>query len=82
MPRFYIDTTDQDQLVRDEQGHDFSDVETARNAAIDALPDMARDMLPNGDSRAFVALVRDEDGKALLQACLSFSVTELVHRSG
>ena len=36
---------------------------------------MARDELPDGDSRTFIAIVRDEDGRTLVQATMSFSVT-------
>ncbi len=77
MPRFYIDTSDQETLLLDEEGHEFEDVEDARTAAIDALPDMARDVLPDGDNRAFIAIVRDEHSRVLLQASLSFNVVWL-----
>ncbi len=75
MPRFYIDTSDQERFLRDEEGFEFMDVEAAKNAAVDALPDMARDELPDGDNRTFIAVVRDDQGQILLQATMSFGVT-------
>lgn len=78
MTRFFIDTSDQDRFVRDEAGLEFEDVEAAKAAAVDALPDMARDELPDGDARTFLAIVRGADGGPLLQACLTLHITSLV----
>ena len=78
MPRFFIDTSDQDMFVRDERGHECVDVEAAKAAAIDALPDMAREKLPDGDARTFLAVIRGENGQTLLQASLQLQVTSLV----
>ena len=78
MPLFFIDTSDEDQFIRDSTGLEFEDLEAAKAAAVDALPDMARDKLPDGDSRAFLAIVRAEDGRSLLQATLTLHVTSLV----
>ena len=75
MPRFYIDTSDQERFVRDQEGYEFADVQAAKNAAVDALPDMARDELPDGDNRTFTAVVRDDQDRTLVQATMSFSVT-------
>lgn len=77
MPRFFIDTCDQDHFVRDETGDEYEDVEAAKTAAVDALPDMARDELPDGDARTFMALVRGPSGEPLLQASLLFQITSL-----
>ncbi len=74
MPRFYVDTTDQTELVIDQIGGDFDDVDAALKAAIVALPNMAQDTLPDGDSRIFVASVRDAQGRTLVAASLAFNV--------
>ena len=74
MPRFYIDTTDGDLLVRDDVGHDYSDLHAAKQAAVAALPDIAREELPDGDDRIFTAIVRDEAGVARVQASLKLTV--------
>lgn len=78
MLRFYIDTSDEDDFIKDETGLDLPDLEAAKAAAVDALPDMARDKLPDGDRRMFLAIVRDAEGRPLLQASLSLQVTSLV----
>ena len=72
MPRYFIDTNDGDSLVRDEDGFTTDDIETARILAIDALPDMARDKLPDGDARSFTVSVRDEVGGVVYSAELVF----------
>ena len=74
MPRFFIDSSDQERFVRDEDGLEFEDVEAAMNAAADGLSDMARDALPGGESRTFIAIVRDEQGRTLVQTTMSFGV--------
>ncbi len=74
VPRFFIDTSDQQHFVRDKVGYELPDVDAARDAAIEALPDMARDVLPDGDARTFLAVVRDEQNRTLLQASLSLGV--------
>ncbi len=74
VPRFFIDTSDQERFVRDEDGLEFEDVEAAMNAAADCLSYMARDALPGGESRTFIAIVRDEQGRTLVQTTMSFGV--------
>ena len=71
MPRYFIDTDDGDSPHRDEDGHDLPDDDAARQAALDALPDMARDKLPDGDRRTFRATARDERGNVIYDATLT-----------
>ena len=71
MPRYFFDTDDGDQSHRDDEGHDLPDVQAARVAALDVLPDMARDKMPDGDRRTFVASVRDDQGAIIYIATLS-----------
>lgn len=75
MPRFFIDTSDQQEFVRDDVGAEYADLEAARAAATTVLPDMARNELPDGDTRTLLAIVRREDGRIALQASLTFQVT-------
>ena len=75
MPKFFIDTCDEEHFVRDMTGHTFDDLESAKAAAIEALPGMAADALPDGDARTFLAVVRGEQGDPLLQASLTLDVT-------
>jgi len=77
MPRYFIDTSDQRFFRRDETGQDLTDDQTAKQVAVSTLPHMANDALPDGDARTFLAIVRDENGKMLLQASLALQVTRL-----
>ncbi len=74
VPRFFIDTSDQARFVRDEEGLQFDDVEAAMNAAAGGLSEMAYDVLPGGESRTFLAIVRDAQGRTLVQTSMSFGV--------
>ena len=71
MPRYFIDADDGEYPHRDEDGHELPSDEAARAAALDALPDMARDKLPDGDHRTFAATVRDERGDVVYRATLT-----------
>ena len=75
MARFFIDTSDGDAFVRDEQGALYLDIEDAKAAAVAVLPDMARDKLPDGDNRRFLSVVRNEEGRTLIHASLSLEVS-------
>ena len=71
MPLYFFDTDDGDHSHRDDEGLDLPHVEAARVAALDALPDMARDKMPDGDRRTFVASVRNDRGAVVYVATLS-----------
>lgn len=73
MPHYYFDTDDGSYAVADESGLDFPDQEAARRAAVSALPDMARDRIPNGDNRTFSVRVRDEHGNTIYSASLAMT---------
>lgn len=75
MPRFFFDTFDGTRFVPDEDGLELDNIETAKAEAQKALPDLARDGLPDGNHNTFVVSVRDEEGKVVLRAALSL-VTE------
>ncbi|AMJ62287.1 DUF6894 family protein [Bosea sp. PAMC 26642] len=68
MPRYFIDTDDDETLVIDDEGMDLPDHGAARWQALDALPDMARDKMPDGDNRTFRVCARDERGKVVYSA--------------
>ena len=71
MPQYFINTDDGDQLHLDDTGHDLPDAEAARAATLDALPDMARDKMPDGDRRTIIATARDEEGTVVYTATLT-----------
>jgi hypothetical protein len=70
MSRYFFDTDDGDFRSQDDEGMELPDAEAARLAALDVLPDMARDKLPDGDRRSFSVRVRDEAGAVLYSATL------------
>ncbi len=75
MPRYYFDTDDGNRLRRDVLGLDLDGPETARQSALEALSDMARDALPeDGDKRLMIVRVRDAEGRSVLKASLSLLV--------
>lgn len=75
MPRFFIDTFDQRDFVGDDVGTEYVSLDQAKDAAIAALTEMARDELPDGDAPTFPATVRREDGRIAVQATLTLQVT-------
>ena len=72
MPRFFIDFRDGSTLHEDDEGSDLLGFEQARDEAVGWLSEVARDQLPDGEYREFVATVRDENGVALYRASLTF----------
>ena len=72
MPRYFFDISDGDQTWFDCVGLELADMEAAKLAAVDALPDMARDELPDGEHRVFTVAVRNEEGVIGYRASLTF----------
>lgn len=70
MPRYFIDSSDGTNDLEDDSGLELASDGAARSAALDALADMVRDVLPDGDNRVFSVTVRDVLGKHLYQAKL------------
>jgi hypothetical protein len=77
LARFYFDTFDGDHATADSVGLDCETMEEVQNSAIDALPDMAREMLPDGLNRLFYISVRDDGGHAVFGATLELKSTWL-----
>jgi hypothetical protein len=74
MPRYYFDVDDGTDLILDQQGIECGSLDEMRYEAVDALPDLARAELPDGDNRTMTVKVRDAAGKYLLEASLTVSV--------
>ena len=71
MPRYFIETDDGDQIHYDTTGHDLPDAASARKTVLDSLPDMARDKMPDGDTRTIVGTARDQNGDVVYVATLT-----------
>lgn len=72
MPKYFVDLQDGDVVHEDDEGSDLSSVEDARKEAINTLSLIAKDELPDGEHREFIAIVRDAGGTALYRATLTF----------
>lgn len=71
MPRYYFDTTNGETAYVDTDGMDLVDDEDARRHALEALPDMASDDMPDGDERKLEVSVRAENGALIYSASLT-----------
>lgn len=78
MPFYYFDIDDGHELTRDDTGVEFADLQAARDAAISILPEVAREILPDGDMREIVSTLRDESGRNVFRATLSLQTVWLV----
>lgn len=74
MPRYYFDVDDGTGFILDSYGIECGSLDAMRYAAVDALPDIARDELPDGDHRTMTVKVRDVGGQYLLEATLTVDV--------
>lgn len=73
MPLFYFDSHDGTRFLKDEDGLECASLEIVRKRTIDALPDIARDELPDGDDHVMWVKVRDASGRYLFEASLTLS---------
>jgi hypothetical protein len=77
MPRFFFDTSDGERFFPDDEGMELESMEAAKFEGQRALPDMAKDALPDGNFRSFVVSVRDESGQVVRRMALSLVVDSL-----
>jgi hypothetical protein len=73
MPRFFIDTTDGDLVVVDREGVVLRDDQAARTAALAGFPDMAREVMPDGDNLRFAIRIRNSAGTVIYSAVLTLA---------
>jgi hypothetical protein len=74
MPRFFFDTRDNTDFVRDEIGLDLDGLDAVRDQATRGLADLARDVLPGSTRRELAVEVRDHFDQAVFRAALWFEV--------
>lgn len=70
--RFFFDTFDNGAVIPDHLGLEVASREMARKTAIETRPCMALDGLPDGDAHEFAVHVRDDGGRTVFMASLSF----------
>jgi hypothetical protein len=73
MPCYFFDLDDGKRRHRDEDGLELNGPWEARDMALAVLPDVARDIIPDGDRRDIVSSVRDESGEVMYTARLSLA---------
>ncbi|GJE46832.1 DUF6894 family protein [Methylobacterium soli] len=73
MPLYYFDFHDGPRHSFDDDGQEFPDIKMARDEAIGALFDVARDERRAGDRRDCIADVSDESGRIVFRARLSLT---------
>ena len=74
MPRYFFDVDDGEHLTSDIDGQEMESLQAAQNEAIALLPDIARMVLPDGDRRTIVSVLRTDADCIVLRATLSLSV--------
>ena len=73
MACFFFDIDDGERQTRGDVALEFADATAARDNAVSALPDIARDAMPDGSKRDFTVTMRNEGGIPIFRARLSFS---------
>lgn len=73
MGRYYFDLHNGDGPTRDDQGREFASRETVAREVTRILLDVARDEMPEGDRGVISLTVRDENGRPVSVASLSFN---------
>ena len=74
MARYFFDVDDGEHLTPDIDGQEMESLQAAQSEAIALLPDIARLVLPDGDRRTIVLVLRTHADGILLKATLSLSV--------
>jgi hypothetical protein len=78
VPRFYFDLDDGCVVTMDGEGIEAASLDDAKTKAVEVLPSIARDVLPNGSEMHVVAAnVRDESGAVRARATLTLVVETL-----
>ncbi|RUU15309.1 hypothetical protein EOD10_12230 [Mesorhizobium sp. M7A.T.Ca.TU.009.01.3.2] len=66
MARYFFDSADRDELVKDEVGIECDGIEGACREGIEGLRDLARESLKDLDGQQLAIYVRAETGERLL----------------
>jgi hypothetical protein len=77
MTRYYFDFSNNGAESPDTVGTELDGDEAAGDEAIMALVEMAREVLPGGNSRELAFEVRDENGRRTLRVSIVFDLQVL-----
>lgn len=78
MSLFFFDIRDGSDSYKDEDGIECAALKDVEFHAVSVLPDLAREMLPDGPRRSFVVKVRDDSGKHVFRASLTLASAWIV----
>jgi hypothetical protein len=78
VPRFYFDVSVGDHLTRDDEGLQLDDLKDARDKAVEAAAEIAREALPKNPDFEVSVQVRDEDGFLLFTAGVTMAVRQTI----
>ncbi|TPK66268.1 MULTISPECIES: DUF6894 family protein [unclassified Mesorhizobium] len=74
MARYFFDSGDRDELVKDEVGIECDGIEGACREGIEGLKDLAREFQEGVQSQQLSIHVRDEAGERLLSLSLTLQL--------
>ena len=78
VPRFYFDVSVGGDLTRDDEGFQLDDLKDARDKAVEAAADIAREALPKNPDLEVSVQVRDEGGFLLFTAGVTMAFRQTV----
>ena len=74
MPRFFFDFDDTGKQYPDTEGTDLDHFDAAKDDAVSALVEMAKDVLADGAYRELTYKVRNEHGRQLMLVGIKFEL--------
>lgn len=74
MPRFFFDIHDGGTFTADRHGLELPGLEAAKATAMNVLPDIVRDEMPDGARRDFTVDVKNEANQIAYRVTLSLVV--------
>ena len=81
MAIYFFDTFENGEPIRDDTGLECPSREQVRIEAMKALPSIAKEEIPkDGDRQAYTVLVRDEGGRSVYSATLTYAGLWLGHQ--
>ena len=74
MARYFFEVHDGEVFAPDDQGVELANLDAAKNAAVVALADIARDELPDGRRAEFAIRVSDAAGTHIFTVKLAVAI--------
>lgn len=82
MSRYFFDLHDGEEFTADVDGIVCASLDDLSFHAVDVLPDIAREILPDGPRRTFSVKVRDHDDQRVFRATLTLATAWIVETVG